>query len=152
MNDRLQVFEVIAGHGDAGQAAIRDGLGHPNWVIRKWRARYLDVHADQKGMKRLLLTLHDPHHKVRIWAVHALGCDQCKKTERLLDVVPHLADRLAEDKSLKVRRTAALMLAIQSEDRRARRALRRALRSETDDKLRRMADWGLTKFEQESAT
>ncbi len=102
--------------GDAALPAIREGLSHPEWRVRQWCAMFLDEHWDVASLQRLVLTLHDPKLKVRRAAVHSLGCDRCKNGESPIDAVPLLAERLREDKSIKVRRTAVMTLAIQQPD------------------------------------
>lgn len=140
---RVPAWKMLKEAGQEGRVAVREGLSHPQWRVRKWCALFIDNNADVESLERLLLTLHDPHHKVRMWAVHALGCDRCKGGEMVLDAVPQIAERLRDDKSLKVRRTAANFLALRPTDKRARRALRRALEVETDHRLVNMAKWGL---------
>jgi HEAT repeat protein len=137
--------------GAAGQAAVpaaREGLSHPNPRVRQFCAAFLDAHWDESALQRLILTLHDPKLKVRKAAVHSLGCDRCKGGENPIDVLPHIAERIREDKSVKVRRTAVWTLAAQTPNKSIARVLRRVLRDETDPKLRMAANWGLGRYEQ----
>jgi hypothetical protein len=90
-----------------------------------------------------VLTLEDPKAKVRQWAVHSIACEPRKTGENLIDVTPLLIKRVKEDKGVRVRRTAVIQLALRMPDRRIARFLRRLLSTETDEKIRRFARWGL---------
>jgi HEAT repeat protein len=147
----METWRALNGAGSAALPAIRDGLSHPDWRVRRWSAMFLDHHWDEPTLRRLVLALTDPKLKVRRAAVHSLGCDRCKGGENPIDAVPLLAQLLVDDKSIKVRRMAVLTLAIQQPDRRIARVLRKALRDETDPKLRRFAKWGLKRYEQAAA-
>jgi HEAT repeat protein len=152
--------------GAAAAPAVREGLRHGHWQVRKWCAVFLDHHADPESLPELLPLLHDPKSDVRLWAVHSLSCDRCKVDKfsrapdpgrssdrrgaeleaRLdknpIDFVPHLIERIERDESIRVRRMAVLMLTIQP-DVRAARLFTRILARETDGKLRKHAEWGL---------
>jgi HEAT repeat protein len=147
-DQRAAALAALYEAGPAALEAIREGLSHPDWEVRRRCAMFLDRHWDAPSLQRLLLTLYDPKRKVRLWAVHSLGCDMCKGGENPIDAVPHLAERLREDKSIRVRRMALVMLAIQPPDKRIAGILRRTLRDQTDAKLRMFAKWGLHRYEQ----
>ncbi|HTR63606.1 MAG TPA: HEAT repeat domain-containing protein [Candidatus Binataceae bacterium] len=135
---------------DAGKAAVpavRDGLSHPNPSVRQFCAAFIDAHWDESALQRLILTLHDPKLKVRKAAVHSLGCDRCKGGQNPIDVLPHLEERIREDKSIKVRRMAVQTLAAQTPNKLIARVLRRVLRDESDAKIRKIAEWGLARYE-----
>jgi len=136
-------------HQDGNQAvaAVREGLSHSNPRVRQWCAMFIDSHWDESALQRLILSLHDPKLKVRKAAVHSLGCDRCKSGQNPIDVLPHLEERIREDKSIKVRRMAVQTIAAQSQNRRVARILRRVLRDENDPKIRRFAQWGLKRYE-----
>lgn len=142
---REAAFAALLGAGAAGHEAVRVGLSHPDWRVRRWCARFIDHHPDEGSMERLLLALHDPKLKVRVAATHALGCDLCKQGERAIDVVPHLIRRVREDRSIRVRRVATVMLALQPSSRRTSRFFRQILKDESDPKLCRMAEFGLSR-------
>ena len=135
--------------GQAAVAAVRDGLSHPNPRVRQFCAAFVDAHWDESALRRLILSLHDPKLKVRKAAAHSLGCDRCKGGQNPIDVLPYLEERIREDKSIKVRRMAVQTLAVQTPTYRIARVLRRALRDETDPKIRRFAEWGLARYEKE---
>jgi HEAT repeat protein len=140
---RAAARAALEAAGRAALEAVRDGLSHPDWQVRRQCAMFLDHHWDAPSLRRLVLTLHDPKRKVRRAAVHSLGCDTCKAGENPVDAVPLLLERLREDKSIRVRRMAAQMLALQKPERRVIRIMRQILRDESDPKLRMFAHWGL---------
>ena len=92
--------------------------------------------------------MHDPKLKVRKAAVHSLGCDRCKSGQKPIDVLHYLEERIREDKSIKVRRTAVMTLATQTPSKPIARVIRGVLRDETDPKLRRRAAYGLRRYDQ----
>lgn len=134
---RFPAYFALDQLGAAALPAIRGGLRHDAWEVRRWTAALLDHHADDDALADLLPLLEDPAAKVRLWAVHSLSCDRCKVGDNPLDVVPHLLKRLEQDASIKVRRMAAAMLAEEcAADARALPVLERALVETTDRKLR----------------
>lgn len=143
----IAAWRALHGAGKDALPAIRTGLSSPNWRVRQWCATLIDTNWDEPSLRRLLLALYDPKLKVRKAAAHSLGCDRCKQGENPIDVLPYLEERLREDKSIKVRRTCAWTLAAQQPNRRIARVLRRALRDETDSKLRIAAQWGVKRYE-----
>lgn len=144
---RWPAYMALHEAGPAALDATIEGLPHEDWQVRRWCAIYMDHNADERALKRLILTLEDPKAKVRRWAVHSIACEPCKEGEHPLDAVPLLAKRLKEDKSIKVRRTAALSLLQWATEKRVRRLLRGILDSEEDMKIRRYANWGLRRPE-----
>jgi HEAT repeat protein len=133
--------------GDAAIPAVREGLSHPNPRVRQFCAGFIDAHWDESALQRLILSLHDPKLKVRKAAVHSLGCDRCKGGQNPIDVLPHLEERIREDKSIKVRRMAVQTLAAQTPNKLIARVLRRVLRDESDPRIRRFAEWGVARYE-----
>jgi len=131
--------------GAAAAPAVRDGLRHGHWQVRKWCAAFLDHHADPEALPELLPLLHDPKSDVRLWAVHSLSCDRCKVDQNPIDFVPHLIERIERDESIRVRRMAAAMLATGRPDLRSARLFTRILATESDRKLRKHAEWGLAR-------
>jgi len=128
--------------GSAAAPAVREGLRHGHWQVRKWCAGFLDHHADPESIPELLPLLNDPKSDVRLFAVHSLSCDRCKVGENPVDFVPHLIDRIERDESIRVRRMALVMLTIHP-DLRCARLFARVLAEETDAKLRLHAEWGM---------
>lgn len=144
--DRRQVqaamAELAAGGKPALDAAV-EGLSHPNWEVRRWCAAHMDHHADNEALQRLALTLNDPKARVRLWAVHSISCAPCKPGPYAFDATPLLLKRLQEDKAIRVRRMAALMLAMRVPDRRVARVFRRLAETETDERLLKHLRMGL---------
>jgi len=142
--DRLKILEQIAALGADALPAVRGGLGHGHWQVRRWCAIYLDHHADAPSLHSLVPLMRDPKSKVRLWAVHSLSCDRCKQGENPIDVVPLLIERIEVDESIRVRRLATASLAYLSvPDVRAVPVLQALLRHESDKKLRLHANLGL---------
>jgi HEAT repeat protein len=129
--------------GRAAVPAVREGLRHGHWQVRKWCAAFLDHHADPGTIPELLPLLHDPKSDVRLWAVHSLSCDRCKLDENPVDYVPHLVERIERDESIRVRRMAMVMLANARPEPRLAKLFTRILAEENDRKMRRHAEWGM---------
>jgi hypothetical protein len=134
--------------GTDAAPAVREGLRHGHWQVRKWCAAFLDHHSDPETIPELLPLLHDPKSDVRLWAVHSLSCDRCKDEGLCnpVDYVPHLVERIERDESIRVRRMATVMLATGRPDVRAVRVFDRILATESDRKLRKHAEWGLMRL------
>lgn len=143
---RFPAYQVLVAMGDAALPAIRGGLKHGNWQVRKWSAICLDQIADEESLAALVPLLRDPKSQVRLWAVHSVSCDHCKEDVSCpVDVVPHLIERVEIDESIRVRRMAAIMLGTDYADPRAVPVLE-ALAGEEDGKLRRHAERGLARY------
>jgi len=80
---------------------------------------------------------------MRLWAVHSISCDRCKRDENPIDVLPLLVDRIDEHESLRVRRIATVMLSTRPPDARAVALFEKLLQNEEDSKLRLHAANGL---------
>jgi len=142
--DRPQILERLAALGDDALPAVRAGLRHGHWQVRRRCAIYLDHYADVPSLYSLVPLLRDPKSKVRLWAVHSLSCDRCKQGDNPIDVVPLLIERVEVDESIRVRRLAASSLAYLSvPDARVVPVLQALLREEGDEKLRLHAALGL---------
>jgi len=145
---RFPAYQALVALGARALPAIRAGLGHGNWQVRKWSAIVLDQVADAESLAALVPLLRDPKADVRLWAVHSLACDHCKDdVECPVDAVPHLIERIELDESIRVRRMATIMLGTDYADPRALPILR-ALLKEQDDKLRLHAQRGLKRYEE----
>jgi HEAT repeat protein len=129
--------------GAAAAPAVRDGLRHGHWQVRKWCAGFLDHHSDPESLPELIPLLHDPKSDVRLFAVHSLSCDRCKLDQNPVDYVPLLIERIERDESIRVRRMATLMLAAAKPHPRSVAAFNWILERETDRKLLQHARWGL---------
>lgn len=144
---RHRAYEDLLEIGRPALPAVRQGLKHENWQVRRWCAMVLDRIADPESLRRLIPLLDDPHRLVRLWAVHSIACDQCKEAKNPIDVVPLLIRKMRADRSVRVRRMAAAMLANHHPGPRANRAFRNLLRKETDQKVRLHAEFGLQRKE-----
>jgi HEAT repeat protein len=133
--------------GEAALPAVKYGMGHPDWRVRRGCASVVDHVWDVDALKRLILLARDPKKKVRNMAVHALGCDRCKGGVNPIDAVPHLAYAALNDPALRVRRTATLMLALQAPEKRIARILRKIGETETDAKILKHAQFGLARHQ-----
>ena len=149
---RYPAFTALQRFGPRALPAIREGLRHGDWQVRKWSVMYLDHHADPETLLRVIPLLRDPKSDVRLWAVHSLSGDTGKEGDGgSLDVVPHLIERAVEDTSLRVRRMALAMLATRPPDPRIANACRGLLAAETDRKLRHHAERALRAHQDHAA-
>lgn len=144
---RHAAYEALLEIGRPALEAIREGLEHDSWQVRRWCAMSLDRMADPESLERLIPLLDDSHSLVRLWAVHSIACDQCKAegVNNPVDVVTLLIDCLSGDPSIRVRRMAAAMLANHYAGPRVYPAFRKVLEEEGDRKLRLHATHGLAR-------
>jgi len=143
---RFPAYRALVALGDAALPAIRGGLKHDDWRVRKWSAMCLDQVADEAALADLVPLLRDPISQVRLWAVHSISCDHCKEDVSCpVDVVPHLIERIQVDGSIRVRRMAAIMLGTDYADPRALPVLE-GLLGEEDRRLRLHAENGLRRY------
>ena len=133
----------LAALGPAALPAVRAGMGHTDWRIRRGCAAVIFHLSDEESLRRLVLLTRDPKKKVRKAAVLSLGIDGQKNGNVPFDPVPHLAYNVLHDPAVRVRRVAVIMLMIQAPERRIARILRKVLAAETDPQARRVAGWGL---------
>lgn len=148
---RVEALEALHAIGAAALPAIREGLRHGNWQVRKWCAIALDHLADDESIRALVPLLRDPKADVRLWAVHSVSCETCKVGENPVDTVPLLLERIELDESIRVRRMAVAMLwfVCAAPDVRVVPCLKRILAEEEDRKLRLHAQRALERFAQE---
>jgi HEAT repeat protein len=145
--NRMPAFLALYSRGKEAVPAIRAGLTHSDWNIRRWCASLADNFADAELFRALVPLLDDPKAEVRVWAVHSLSCETCKDGPNPIDAVPLLLDRIASDVSMKVRRQAASMLAHhRSPDERVLPVFKRVLAEESDRKLRLHAEQGIRRY------
>jgi len=140
---RQPAWTELLARGLAAREAVREGLGHANWQVRRWCAIWLDHFADADSLAALIPLLHDPKSKVRLFAVHSLACEQCKPGANPVDVVPLLIERVRTDESIRVRRHAVAMLAYQHAHPHLEGFFRDLIATETDVKLRKHAGHGV---------
>ena len=135
----------LAGGGADAILAVRAGMSHSNWRIRRGCAWALGQLGDAESLRRLALLTRDPKKKVRKMAILSLGLATRQDNGRGngIDSVPHLAYSALHDLSVRVRRVAVLMLLLQAPERRVARILRKALATEQDPKAIRLAKWAL---------
>ena len=144
---RMPAFLSLYSRGEAALPAVREGLGHANWQVRKWCALVCDNFADAETLRALVPLLRDPKAAVRTWAVHSLSCETCKDGPNPIDAVPLLLERIELDESIKVRRQAVAMLAHhRTPDARVLPWFRRILAEESDRKLRLHAEAGIRRY------
>jgi len=125
--------------------AVHAGMGHSNWRVRRACAFVVYHVYNAESLQRLVLLTRDPKKKVRKIAVLSLGRNRCTDGVNLIDAVPHLAYSAMNDPAVRVRRTAALMLALQAPERRIRKILRKLLKTEQDPKTLMWVRWGLSR-------
>ena len=135
----------LARLGRGALPAVREGLRHGDWRVRRACAVFLDHHADPESLPDLIPLLHDPKSLVRMWAVHSLGCDRCKQDDcPPIDVLPHLIERFEQDESIRVRRAVVMVLAwVRPPEAASARLFQAVLERETDYKIRLHARAGL---------
>ena len=145
--NRMPAFLALYSRGAAALPAIRDGLQHENWQIRRWSALFADNFADAQTLRALMPLLHDPKAEVRVWAVHSLSCESCKDGPNPIDATALLIDRIEQDASIKVRRQAAAMPAHHRKpDPRVVPVFKKIMADDDDRKLRLHADRGLRRY------
>jgi HEAT repeat protein len=143
---RFPAYRALVERGQEALPAVRRGLEHGNWQVRKWSAMVLDSVADAESLTALVPLLRDPKADVRLWAVHSLACDHCKDDVACpVDAVPLLIERIDLDESIRVRRMATIMLGTDYTDARALPVLE-GLLDEDDAKLRLHARRGLDRY------
>jgi HEAT repeat protein len=141
--ERWTAWARLMEAGLSAREAVREGLGHANWQVRRWCAIWLDHYADPESLHALIPLLRDPKSKVRLFAVHSIACERCKTGENPIDVVPLLIERIRHDESIRVRRHAVAMLASQHAHPDLEGFFQELLDTETDAKLHKHAGLGL---------
>jgi HEAT repeat protein len=145
--NRMAAFLALYARGLKALPAVRAGLKHANWQIRRWSAIFADNFADAETLHALTPLLRDPKAEVRVWAVHSLSCENCKDGPNPIDAIPLLLERIEQDESIKVRRQAVAMLAHhRTPDARVLPVFRKIMSNENDRKLRLHAEQGLDRY------
>jgi len=129
--DRELPYELIA------RAAVEDEDSSVRWQS----VQLLDHYDDDRHFDALVRAAYDPVARVRRHAVHALGCEACKRMVACVDPIPTLADRALHDPNVKVRRHASWALMMRLHDPRARDVLDQLATSDSDERVRRDAAW-----------
>jgi len=124
---------------------IRRGLRHENADVRYWCCQYLDRFLVPEALGDLISMLDDPDHRVRVNALHTLGCDRCKEGDCRpdeKDVLPRALKLLAGDPDPHVR-AHALGLVGQAvhTNAEAAAAIARAMKSDSSPAVRKKAAW-----------
>ena len=138
--------------GPEGLNAIKEGMRDDDWHIRLTCAEFLDHFADKTCVDALLTALKDGKQDVRRHAFHSIACQTCKKEPLGLDLIPVLLDAAANDRSLKVRRTAASSLGNQTPDTRAIEPIRALMSVASDLKLKNALSHALKVHERAAVT
>ena len=145
--NRMAAFLALYALGDEVLPAVREGLKHANWQVRRWCALFADNFADAETLHALVPLLRDPKSQVRLWAAHSLSCESCKDGPNPIDAIPLLLERIELDASIKVRRQAVAMLAHhRTPDPRVLPVFKRIMAEEDDRKLRLHAGQGLKRY------
>lgn len=141
---RFPAYLALNELGAEALPALKEGLKHGNWEVRRWSTILMDHCADDEALHALIPLLRDPKSKVRLWAVHSISCDRCKVGENPIDIVPLLVERIDVDESIRVRRMATAMLSEECTlDARVVPVFKRILAEEDDRKLKFHAQRGL---------
>jgi hypothetical protein len=130
--------------GEVAKPALFLGLGHPAWRVRHGCLRVLDhTIVDDETRRRVVTALGDPHRKVRIAAMHLLGCEACKPDGFCdlegVDIDGIYLHMIETDPSLRVRRSAVarFMWGTQPLEGRVRSVMSAVLNTSPDQDLRR---------------
>ncbi|MCB0062035.1 MAG: HEAT repeat domain-containing protein [Caldilineaceae bacterium] len=130
--------------GAEAMAQLLTAADHPNPKVRWFCAHELDHLATNESIDMLLRLTQDPVAKVRVEAVHALGCDRCKQDHLCVDMVGLMVDFALNDSEEKVRSVAIHALGYLPADRRAAEALQQIVDNETTaEGLRKAASHSL---------
>ena len=96
--------EALLRAGDPGLLAVLAGLSHPDPRVRRGAADFMDHHADDRCVPKLLdVALHDPVPYVRRTALHAMSCQRCKPSPLTADLESHIGPAVLADPSPRVR-------------------------------------------------
>ena len=124
---------------------IRRGLKHESADVRYWCCQYLDRFLMPEALGDLIATLDDPDHRVRVSALHTLGCDRCKEGDcrpEEKDVLPRALKLLASDPDPHVRAHAiGLVGQAVHTNAEAAAAIARAMKSDSSPAVRKKAAW-----------
>lgn len=129
---------------DEAMAQLLRAADHPNPKVRWFCAHELDHLATDESVATLLRLTRDSVTKVRVEAVHALGCERCKQCSLNVDMIGLMIDFALNDPEVKVRASAIYALGYLAADERAAVALQQIVDdSATSAGLRRSAQQSL---------
>jgi len=129
----------------ASRAPLADiqaaALSNPDPFERRMLLFFLDHYANDESMAVFAAALHDPVDFVRNIALHSIACEPCKSQALCVtDVVPALIDVAQRDPSPELRmKSIGLLMRLSHEDGRARVAVEKVAREDTDAIVRRAA-------------
>jgi len=120
-------------------------LGHPDAFMRRRCLDFLDHYASDESATVFARALTDPVEPVRSVALHSIACERCRVGELCVsDVVPQLIKVLSGDPSVGMRHKAIpALLQLSVRDDRARQAVERAAREDSDELIRSVAEQAL---------
>jgi hypothetical protein len=104
---RIAAWEALLALGGEARGAVREGLRDGRWEVRRWCLYWVFRSAHAEDVPSVLPLLRDPRAKVRHAALIALHCIGLG-----VEHVPLLIERALEDESLRVRRQAVGLLAL----------------------------------------
>src|SRR5215469_5606501 len=104
---RMAAEIALASRGEAGIAAAIWGLSHPDVLVRRECAAFMDHHATDACFEPLQqVALHDSAPSVRRMAVHSASCQECKPRPLTGDRVGLLVEVALSDTNRRVRLNA----------------------------------------------
>lgn len=143
---RRRAMSQLRAGGEAAKPALFRGLTRPAWRVRHGCLRVLDhTIVDDETRLRVVATLADRHRKVRIAAMHVLGCEACKPAGFCglegVDIDGIYLRMIDSDPSLRVRRGAMsrFMWSSQPLQDRVRLSMVDVLHTGPDEDMRRRA-------------
>ncbi len=140
----LAACQALDRAGQEGLEAAIEGMSHPDSLVRRGCAGYMDHRGTDACVPELTrLALSDPVPNVRRTAVHSLTCQRCKPCALSGDLVGLLVRVALEDANTRVRLEAVSGLCWQPPDYRAATALRKILDTETHPDLLKAAHFAL---------
>ena len=124
---------------------LKKGLRHDNKNVRIGCLRVLDHFYDESVFSELFSNLENNDPEIRMWAIHALACENCKEGESRPGeefIIPLVIKMLLNDEDRKVRQMAAGMLgpSVFRSDL-ALQALNHAYQNDTHPVVKKICGW-----------
>ena len=132
-------FKALIAAGEAGRAAVRQGLENPRPRVRVACADFYDHLGRDEDVPVLCDLLGDPVPSVRRQAVHSLACQRCKPAPLQADLTETLIGLALHDPVPRVRREAVYGLGNRAPDPRIVAALERVVAADANLKVVREA-------------